>query len=186
LLILAMLIIQLTGCTAAVVGGGATGAAIIHDRRTAPTMLEDQAIEFKAFKQLLDHPELNNHSSISITSYNLKVLLTGEADTKEISDRFAELVSHIQRVEQVHNEVVVGPSGTLLEQTNDAYLTSKVKFELLSIKKEGFDPSRVKVVTSQGAVFLMGLISSEEANIVTEKVRFISGVKRVVKIFEYI
>ncbi len=185
LITLALLIPQLLGCTTAVVGGAATGVAAVHDRRTVPTMLEDQAIEIKALALLMEHPEIREHSNISITSYNLKVLLTGEADTQAISDRFARLVSNIQRVERVHNEVVVSPSGTLLDQTNDAYLTAKVKLALLKIDAKGFDPTRVKVVTSQGTVFLMGIISEEEARKVVEKVRFVSGVKRVVKIFEY-
>ncbi len=186
LLVIAALGQQLYGCTTAAVGGAATGVAVIHDRRTAATVLEDQGIELKAMKLLYDHPEIRDHSNISITSYNLKVLLTGEADTREVSDRFADLVSRIQRVERVHNEIVVGPSGTLLDQSNDAYLTAKVKYALLKIKAKGFDPTRVKVVTSQGTVFLMGLISRREADMVVEKVRFVSGVKRVVKVFEYI
>lgn len=185
LIALATLIPQLFGCATAVVGGAATGAAAVHDRRTVPTMLEDQAIEIKALKLLLDHPEISKQSNISITSYNLKVLLSGEADRQEISDNFAELISNIQRVERVHNEVVISPSGTLFDQTNDAYLTSKVKFELLRIDIKGFDPTRVKVVTSQGTVFLMGIINQDEARQVVEKVRFITGVKRVVKVFEY-
>jgi len=185
LMVLAALVFQTTGCTTAVVGSAATGAAMVHDRRTAPTMLEDQAIEIKALKLLLDHPEISKHSNISITSYNLKVLLTGEADTQAISDRFAELVSNIQRVELVHNEIVIGPSGTFLDQTNDVYLTSKIKLALLSIDGEGADPTRVKVVSSQGTAYLMGIIRPEEAQKVVEKVRFITGVKRVVKVFEY-
>ena len=185
LIALTALMSQLFGCATAVVGGAATGAAAAHDRRTVPTMLEDQAIEIKALKLLLDHPEISKQSNISITSYNLKVLLTGEADRQEISDNFAELISNIQRVERVHNEVVISPSGTLFDQTNDAYLTSKVKFELLRIDIKGFDPTRVKVVTSQGTVFLMGIINEDEARQVVEKVRFITGVKRVVKVFEY-
>ncbi len=185
LMILAVLVFQMAGCTTAVVGGAATGVAMVHDRRTAPTMLEDQAIEIKSLKLLLDHPEISKHSNISITSYNLKVLLTGEADTQEISDHFAELVSNIQRVELVHNEVIIGPSGTFLEQTNDVYLTSKIKLALLSVDGEASDPTRVKVVSSQGTAFLMGIIRPEEAQKVVEKVRFITGVKRVVKVFEY-
>ena len=186
LLMLAVLTQQLVGCATAAVGGAAAGAAVVHDRRTVATMLEDQGIEIKSMKLLFDHPEIGDHSNISITSYNLKVLLTGEADTQEISDRFANLVSRIQRVERVHNEVLIGPSGTLLDQSNDTYLTGKVKYALLKIKAKDFDPTRVKVVTSQGTVFLMGLIKRSEADMVVEKVRFVTGVKRVVKVFEYI
>ncbi len=182
----AIVIAQLQGCAPVVVGGAATGAVAAYDRRTAATVLEDQNIELKALKLGYDHPDLGKHSNISVTSYNMAVLLTGEAETREISRRFAELVSQIDRVKKVYNEVVIGPSGSLLDRTNDTYLTSKVKVALFKVKLDGFDPTRVKVVTSQGTVFLMGLLTSQEAEAVVEEVRVVAGVLRVVKLFEYI
>lgn len=187
LLLLATLMIgQLSGCATAVVGGAATGAAVVHDRRTAPTVLEDQNIEVKAMKLLFDHPEIREHSNISITSYNHKVLLSGEADTRAISRNFAGLVSRVAQVEKVYNEIIIGPSGSLLDRSNDTYLTSKVKAALFGTGIEGFDPTRVKVVTNQGTVYLMGLVTRQEGAAATEKARFVTGVLKVVKLFEYI
>lgn len=187
LLLLSSLIIgQLSGCATAVVGGAATGAAVVYDRRTAPTVLEDQNIEIKAIKLLFDNPELRKQSNISITSYNHKVLLTGEADTRGISSDFAGLVSRIPQVRKVYNEVVIGPSGSMLDRSNDTYLTSKVKAALFGTGIEGFSPARVKVVTSQGTVYLMGLVTAQEAAAAAEKARFVTGVLKVVKLFDYI
>lgn len=186
LLFAALSISQLTGCATAVVGGAATGAAMIHDRRTGPTVLEDQQIEIKAMKLMFDNPKLQEHSHISATSYNLKVLLTGEADNRDISRKYANLVARIPRVKKVHNEVIIGPSGSLLDRSNDSYLTAKVKAALFGLEIEGFDPTRVKVVTNQGVVYLMGLVTQEEAAATVKKVRFVAGVLKVVKLFEYI
>ncbi|MFC1683924.1 BON domain-containing protein [Pseudomonadota bacterium] len=187
LLLLSSLIIgQLSGCATAVVGGAATGAAVVYDRRTAPTVLEDQNIEIKAMKQLFDHPEIRKHSNISITSYNHKVLLTGEADTRDISRDYANLVSRIPQVKKVYNEVIIGPSGSMLDRSNDTYLTSKVKAALFGTGIEGFNPTRVKVVTNQGTVYLMGLVTAQEAAAAAEKARFVTGVLKVVKLFDYI
>ena len=92
----------------------------------------------------------------------------------------------IQRVRAVFNEVAVGAESTWSEATADAYLTARVKVALFSVKIDGFDPTRVTVTSSQGSVYLMGLLTPTEADAVTEEVRFVSGVKRVVKLFEYI
>lgn len=187
LLLLATIMIgQLSGCATAVVGGGAAGAAAVYDRRTAPTVLEDQNIEIKAMKLLFDHPEIRKQSNISITSYNLHVLLTGEADTRGISREYANLVSRIPQVKKVYNELIIGPSGSMLDRSNDTYLTGKVKAALFSVEIEGFNTTRVKVVTNQGTVYLMGLVTRQEAAASVEKARFVNGVLKVVKLFEYI
>jgi osmotically-inducible protein OsmY len=186
LLLTTLMIGQLSGCATAVVGGGAAGAAAVYDRRTAPTVLEDQNIEVKALKLLFDNPEIRKQSNISITSYNLHVLLTGEADTRAISREYANLVSRIPQVKKVYNEVIIGPSGSMLDRSNDTYLTGKVKAALFGVEIEGFNPTRVKVVTSQGTVYLMGLVTRQEAAASAEKARFVNGVLKVVKLFEYI
>lgn len=186
LLLMALITSQLSGCATAVVGGAAATGAVVYDRRTAPTVLEDQNIEIKAMKLLFDHPEIRQHSNISITSYNHKVLLTGEADSRDVSRNYANLVSRVPQVAKVYNEVLIGPSGSLLDRSNDSYLTSKVKAALFGTGIEGFNPTRVKVVTSQGTVFLMGLVTRQEAAAAAEKARFVTGVLKVVKLFDYI
>jgi osmotically-inducible protein OsmY len=174
----------LSGCPAMVVGGVAQTAAVAHDRRTTGTYIEDQEIEIRAFRLLQDNPAIKDRSNISTTSYNLSVLLTGQAADAQTSARFAELVAKLPRVKRVHNEVVVSAETNIADDSNDSYITSKVKLALFDVKVKGFDPTRVKVVTSKGVVYLMGLLTPAETDAVVENVRRISGVKRVVKVIE--
>jgi osmotically-inducible protein OsmY len=176
----------LGGCTAMVVGGAATGAVAAHDRRTIGTFIEDKEIHVKALRILHSDKELEQQSNIDITVYNLQVLLTGQAANAEIVTRFADKIARIARVRKVYNEVVIGAEGTWSDAAADAYLTSKVKLALFDVGIKNFDPLRVKVVSSDGTVYLMGLLTPDEADAVTEKVRFVSGVKKVVKLFEYL
>ena len=177
---------NLTGCTTAVVGGLTAGAAVVHDRRTTGVVIDDQEIELRAVKLKYEYPEISDRSNISITSYNLTVLLTGQAESQELVLKFADMVSRLPRVKKVFNHVVIGSEGTFTESTNDVYLTSRAKLALFNVDLPDFDPTRIKVVTSQGTVFLMGLVTREEGQKASDAVRFVSGVKHVVKVFEYI
>jgi osmotically-inducible protein OsmY len=185
-LLIAILALALGGCAAAVVGGVATGAAVAHDRRTTGTFVEDQEIFLRAVNIRESDAELEQKSNINVDVYNLQVLLTGQAENMEIVESYRQRVAAIPRVRAVFNEVMVGAEATWGEAASDTYLTSKVKLALFDVKLDGFDPTRVKVTSSQGSVYLMGLLTPAEANAVTEEVRFVSGVKRVVKLFEYI
>jgi len=186
-IILALLITSLlSGCAAVVVGAGTTGATVAHDRRTTGTYIEDKAILLKALQIRNQDETLQKNSNISIEVYNLQILLTGQAVDADIVTRFREKLQKIERVRHVYNEVTVGAEGTWSEAAADTLLTSRVKVEMFSIKIPGFDPLRVKVTSSLGTVYLMGLLTPEEADAVVEKVRYISGVKRVVRLFEYI
>ncbi len=185
--ILALIAITLLqGCAATVVGGAAGGVAVAHDRRTAGTVVDDQGIEFKAMSMMNDHPDMNDHSSISVTSYNYTVLLTGDAENEQISKRYARMVADIPKVLRVVNEVQIGSNATLGEQSHDAYITTKAKLSLFDLELPGFDATRVKVLTQKGTVFLMGLVTREEGQAAAEQVRNVDGVRRVVKVFEYI
>ncbi len=176
----------LGGCAAVVVGGAATGAAVIQDRRSTGTIIDDKEILLKAMKLHDTIEPFKQHSNIGITTYNLQVLLTGYTDNMEPVEGYREQLSRIQGVRHVFNEVAVGAEPSWSDATEDAYLTSKVKLALFDVPLQDFNPLRVKVTTSQGKVYLMGLLTRQEADAVTEKVRYISGVKRVVKLFEYI
>lgn len=181
-----LLALGLSGCGAVVVGGAATGIAVAHDRRTTGTVIEDQEIFLRAIKLRSENEELKQKTNINVDVYNMQVLLTGQAENMEIVERYRDRLMQIPRVRTVFNEVTVGAESTWGEATADTYLTSKVKVALFNVKLPGFDPTRVKVTSSLGAVYLMGLLSPTEADAVTEEVRFVSGVKRVVKLFEYI
>jgi osmotically-inducible protein OsmY len=186
-LLLALIIASLlSGCAAVVVGAGTTGATVAHDRRTTGTYVEDKAILLKALQMRSQDEVLQKNSNISIEVYNLQVLLTGQAVNADIVARFRDKLITIDRVKHVYNEVTVGAEGTWSEAAADTLLTSRVKVDLFNVGIQGFDPLRVKVTSSLGTVYLMGLLTPEEADAVVEKVRYISGVKRVVRLFEYI
>ena len=182
--ILMTVLILIQGCAPLLVGGAATGASVIHDRRSAGVALDDQSIELKALSAIDE--DLAQHSNLSATSYNRVVLLTGQAEREIYAKRFVDIVSGISPVKRIVNEIKIGPSVSLTQQTKDSWITSKVKLELLDIDMESFDASRVKVVTENGIVYLMGLVTQAEAAASVEKARWIKGVTKVVKVFEYI
>ena len=185
-LVLGLTVSLLQGCTAAVVGGVAAGASVVHERRDSRTVLEDEHTEHSAAQLLIDNPDINLHSRIATTSYNHWVLLTGQAETQAISDRFARMVAGLPRVRKVINEVTIGPLASFGRESEDALITSRVKIALTEIDIPGFDATRIKVVTEMGAVFLMGLVHPGEGEAAAEKARYVPGVTKVVKIFEYI
>jgi osmotically-inducible protein OsmY len=176
----------LQGCAALVVGGAATTAVVAHDRRTTGTLVEDQAIELKTYDRLSQDQSFKDNSKINVTSYNKVVLLTGQANSEDLRRQAEQLASQVEQVRRVVNEIEIGSTASFGEHTRDLALTTEVKLKLSNIDLPNFDPLRVKVVTERGAVFLMGLLTKDEANSVTDVVRYISGVRRVVKVFEYI
>ncbi len=180
----ALLLLQ--GCAALVVGGAATTAVVAHDRRTTGIMVEDQAIELKTYDRLAQDESIKQNSKINVTSYNKVVLLTGQADTDAIRHKAEQLAGQVEQVRRVVNEVEIGSSASFGEHSRDVALTTEVKLRLTNVDLPDFDPLRVKVVTERGSVYLMGLLTKDEAHAVTEVVRYISGVRRVVKVFEYI
>jgi len=186
-LILGLIAPLVQGCGAVLVGGvAAMGAVILHDRRNSRTILEDENTEHVARRLLRGNPDIKAHSRIAITSYNHLVLLTGQAETQSISDRFARKVARLPKVKKVVNEVTIGPPVGFARSSEDALITSRVKLALTKVGLPGFDATRVKVVTEASDVFLMGLVRLGEGNAAVEKARYVPGVTKVVKLFEYI
>lgn len=184
-LLFLQLIWILQGCTAAVVAGGATGASIAHDRRTMGSFVEDQNIELKAASAISKDQELDERSHINVTSYNRIVLLTGETPSQELRSRAEDIARKIAQVRRVHNEITIAAPSAMSSRGSDTWITTKVKTSLFKVKgMENFDATRVKVVTENGVVYLMGILNHTEADAVVEVARKVSGVQRVVKVFE--
>ena len=176
----------LNGCAGLLVGGAATGVTVVHDRRTAGTVIDDQTIELKLQDALNQQLPPGNH--ISVTSYNGAALLTGQVISAPARQQAEEIARRIDPpVREVYNELVIGPTLSLSVQGNDALLTTKVKTSLFQINNlPDFDPSRVKVVTENGVVYLLGLVRPVEADAAAEIASRVAGVRQVVTIFEYI
>lgn len=184
LILLIMPIILLQGCAAAVVTGAATGAAVVHDRRSAGTVLDDQSIEIKVSSILYSNKKIYDQSHVNATSYNGVVLLTGETPNEQLKQEVTKEVQTILNVRRVQNELVIAAPSSLPSRTSDAWITSKIKAKLTADKY--IDPFFVKVVTEHGVVYLLGLVSHAEADRVVDIVSQSAGVQRVIKIFEYI
>ena len=172
-----LIISLLQGCAGAIVGGAAAGASMAHDRRSVGTFVDDEIIELKATEMLLSDKEL----------FDNIILLSGEAPSDALRSKAFSMVAAIPIVRKVHNELVLAAPSSLLTRSSDTWITTKAKINLLNIKHiEGFDPTRVKVVSENGTVFLMGIITRNEADAVVEASRTVKGVQRVVKLFEYL
>ncbi len=177
----------LAGCAPLLVGGAAVGAAsTIHDRRPASVILDDHQIELSAMSALLRDAKVRDGGRVSATSYNRTVLLTGQVRTPEIRQQATSLVSRLPKVRRVVDELAIGAPISLTRQSEDTYVTAKVKTALLDIDIPGFDPTRVKIVTENGTVYLMGLLTPREAEAATDQARYVPGVARVVKLFDHL
>lgn len=186
-ILIAGLIILLQGCTAAIIAGGAAGVGVFHDRRTTGAMIEDETIEIKAVGKFSSDGEVSDRTHLNVTSYNGIVLLTGEAPTQALRSRAEQLVRDIPKVRRIHNEIILASPSAFSSRSSDTWITTKVKTSLFKIKGvENFDATRVKVVTENGVVFLMGLVTHAEESAVVAMASRVGGVQRIIKVFEYI
>jgi osmotically-inducible protein OsmY len=176
--------ILLTACAPAVVGTAAQGAVIMHDRRTAGTIVEDKAIEMRAAHEMNINPELKENARIKVVSYNRRVLLIGQVPNAERKRQIEEMARGLDEVVKVYNELEIADTRNLSNSANDAWLTTKVKANAFG--DVNVDPIRVKVYSENGTVYLMGLVTREEADLATENVRNIDGVQKVVRVFDYL
>ena len=176
---------SLSGCAAVAIGGVGSAALGAHDRRTIGAVVDDQSIEFQASKR---YSRINNvkGSHVNITSYNYTILLTGEVTNQQVGLDLEREVKTIPRVTKVHNELIVAQAAPATSVSNDVFITTKAKTALLRVKITGFDPTAVKIVTERGIVYLMGLVTREEANAVANEIQQVSGVQEIVKFFEYV
>lgn len=177
----------LGGCTAVVVGGAAVGASAVHERRTVGTMIDDEGIEWKMRTALFENEELSSQSHIEAVSVNGVVLLVGQTPTEALKQQATDIAKGIPKVRVVHNELTIAAPSSYGSRTNDAYITSKVKTSLFKVKgHDDFDPTRVKVVTENGIVYLMGILYRAEADDAAKQASRVGGVQKVVKLFEYL
>ena len=173
----------LQSCIPLILGAGVgAGVMMADDRRTNATILEDQTIEIKARNRISE--KYNDQANISVTCFNRFILLTGQAPTEEMKQDVSVLVLEVPNVRNVQNEIVVGGNSSTTSHASDALLTSQVKGRLSQNKDVG--ASHVKVVSENGTVFLMGLVTRAEADSAAHTASTTSGAQRVVKVFEYL
>jgi osmotically-inducible protein OsmY len=176
--------VLLTACAPVAMTTATTGVTILHDRRTAGTIVEDKAIEMRASHEMHINPQLKEDARVKVISYNRRVLLVGQVPNQKRYQEIEQMAKSLDEVVKVYNELEVTEPRTLTSASHDAWLTTKVKAHAFG--DVNVDPIRIKVYTENGTVYLMGLVTREEADLATENVRNIDGVERVVRVFDYL
>mgnify|MGYP006202704667 FL=1 len=183
LLAVAALSATLGACAPLVVGGAAVGSALVAvDRRSSGAQLDDQAIELRASNRIRE--QLGDRANVYVTSYNRQVLLTGEAASEAVKAQVQTIVAGVDNVRTIVNELGVINSPGLSQRSTDTLLTGRVKAAFVDARN--LDPTAVKVVTTRNVVYLLGRVTQREADRATEVTRNMSGVQRVVRVFEII
>lgn len=185
LLVVSLLIVStaaLTGCLPVVATGVGVAAMMADDRRYAGVYIQDEEIELRASKKFYE-AKLDGVRA-NFTSFNRRLLITGEAPTEALKARVGAIGRSVPEVKEVHNEMAIAHPIGFAVRINDGYITTKVKARLFDDKR--INANHVKVVTSNGVVYLMGLVKRKEADIAASIAARTPGVQRVVKLFEYL
>ena len=172
----------LGACAPLVLGGAAMGALVATDRRTSGAQLEDEGIELRAIGRINEN--LGDRVHVNVTSYNRQVLLSGEVPSAQDKQLVEQIVSRVDNVRLVANELAVLGSSSLTQRSSDALITGKVKAAMVDSKD--LFANAFKVVTERGVVYLMGRVTQREADRATAITRSTGGVQKVVRLLEVI
>ena len=173
---------SLQGCIALLGAGAVAGGLSLNDRRTGGTQIEDQSIELKSGGRLRD--AIGDKGHVNVTSYNRIVLISGEVPTESDKAAAEKAVHDIEGVNNVVNELEVGPNSTISTRSSDTVITTRVKSALIDAKD--VQASAIKVITERGNVYLMGRVTEREATRASEVARAQPSVLKVVRVFEII
>jgi osmotically-inducible protein OsmY len=171
----------LSACAPLLMGGAVVGGTLmVSDRRSSGAQVEDQAIELKSLNRVRE--AIGDRGHVSTTSYNRLVLITGEVESEADKAAVEQAVTRVDNVRSIVNELAVMGSTSLTSRSNDTILSGKVKASFVDAKD--IFANSVKVVTERGTVYLMGRVTEREAGRATEVARGVSGVQKVVRVFE--
>ncbi len=172
-----------TGCAPLVVGGAAAGTAVANDKRSLGTVVDDSVIKMKAEAAITARPALKENTHVDATSINRIVLLTGEARTRGDLDRVLTIVRTIPGVRKVINQIRVAPPSSFGARLTDTWITVRVKTALLA---HDLNANRIKVVTADRVVYLMGLVTRATAQAAAGVASRVPNVRSVVELFQYL
>lgn len=179
-LLLSLLLLQ--GCAGLIVAGAVSGAVMLNDKRSIKTQLDDTNADFKISAELNKDKDIKQHTHIRAITVNRKILVVGQSPNTQLRDKAIKIISDLNLGDKIYNQIrITSPTG-FSTRSNDTWITTKVKGRMLN--QEGLDITRIKVVTENGEVFLLGLIAEDQAELAVDIARHTSGVKKVIKVFE--
>lgn len=181
-LLVAVCLSSMYGCAAVVVGGvaAASTGAVASDPRSSSGVFDDQSLRGKVNDAI---NAMIPGNSVEVTSYNSAILLTGQVISPDNKAKAESIALQVAGVRKVYNYIEVGATQSASQTSKDAYLTSAIKSNMLFSK--GVSSNDVKVVTTNGVVYLMGLVDPYQANKMAKSASEIDGVKQVITLFEY-
>jgi len=169
------------GCAPVMIAGAASGTSAAYDDRTLSTMYQDEGITHEALGLIKDNPELKA-TNISIITLNGIMLLVGQAPNETTKTLAYTTVKSIPEVKKIYNEVTLAANTSTVTRSNDAWITTKVKTAMLT--ENGLQSTQVKVLTENSTVYLLGIVTTVEAEQAVQVTKHIKGVKKVVKLFQ--
>ena len=171
----------LTACVPLVLGGAAAGTALVAtDRRTSGAQLEDEGIELRVLGRV--RSDMGTRVRVNVVSYNRQVLLTGEVPNEKDKQTIEQIARKVENVASVVNALAVMNTPSLAGRSADLLITGRLKAAILDASD--LEINAIKVITEHNVVYLMGRVTKREADRVTNIARTISGVQRVVRVFE--
>ena len=180
--VLAVALTSLPACAPLIVGGAVMTGIVATDRRTAGAQVEDEGIELKVASAV--RQDLGDRVHLNVTSFNRKVLLSGEVRAQADKERAEKLAQSQENVQSVVNDLAVAPPSSMMQRSKDTVTTSQVKAAFIDAKD--LQVNAIKVVTERGVVYLMGRVTAREAKRASDIVRGIGGVTKVVRVFDEI
>lgn len=176
-----LLISILSGCVAAVVAGAA--GLVVYDKRSVLKIESDARIFYQINKAIVSDPRFRD-SHVVVSSFNEVVLITGQVSDLSLKFIAESIAGKAPKVQRVYNEITVETVTPISQRSKDSWITSQVRAQMLA--KKGLESGSIRVVTENGVVYMMGIVSKEQAALAVDVARKINGVKKVVKIFRYI
>jgi osmotically-inducible protein OsmY len=181
-------LVSLQGCIPAVFVAGAaagvTGSVIIHDQRSTKVIMEDRDLTYKAQTKIDNDLDLQVRTHISVTTFNYKMLVVGQAVSEELRDHAMKVINTVPDIKMVHNEITIEKPTSNSTRTKDSWITTKVKSALLAQK--GLHSSQIKILTENGVVYMMGMVTKDHGDLAATAASQVEDVTRVVKLFEYL
>lgn len=172
------------GCAALVVGAGVGAASAAHDRRTLGTQVDDKTAAGRLATALAKDETIKQHANINVHVFNGTALLVGQAPNEQLMRQAQQLAESVKNIKKLHNQIRITSPISVSTRTHDVWLASKIKAKLIADKR--IDGLYVDVAVEDSEVFLMGLVSQQEASISVDIARNVDGVKQVIKAFNYL
>lgn len=184
LVVASLSLLLLQGCAVLFVAGTAATAVALHDRRDLSTQVEDAKIELAINTEIIKQDDLKDNVRVRVSSVNGKVLLVGQLPSRELKAKVDSIARKQKGVTQVYNELTLGQPIPISQRSEDSWIATKVRADLIANKEVDF--ARLTVVTEDQRVYLMGVMTAAEANLATEICRHTNGVKEVIKVFDLV